>query len=125
MPRTVVLIGHCSADSSYLRIAVNSADRSARTVAADDDATLQRLIADGADLLLINRVLECGFAGEDGAALIRRLRQDNPGLKMMLISNYPDAQAAAIAAGALPGFGKRELGGPRVGQLLHDALCPS
>jgi hypothetical protein len=41
---------------------------------------------------------------------------------MMLVSNYADAQQAAVAAGALPGFGKRELGTPRVSQLIRDAL---
>ena len=48
-----------------------------------------------------------------------------PELKMMLVSNYPDAQAEAIAAGALPGFGKRELGSERVTKLLREALSNS
>jgi hypothetical protein len=41
---------------------------------------------------------------------------------MMLVSNYADAQADAVKAGALPGFGKRELGSPKVVQLLKEAL---
>ncbi len=41
---------------------------------------------------------------------------------MMLVSNYPDAQAAAVANGALPGFGKREIGSPRVIELIKGAL---
>jgi hypothetical protein len=41
---------------------------------------------------------------------------------MMLVSNYPDAQAAAVAAGAVPGFGKREIGTPRVAQVIREAL---
>jgi len=40
----------------------------------------------------------------------------------MLVSNYPEAQAAAVAEGALPGFGKREIGTPRVNDLLRNAL---
>ena len=43
-------------------------------------------------------------------------------VKMMLVSNYPDAQAAAVEAGALPGFGKRDIGSPRVKELLRQAL---
>jgi hypothetical protein len=39
------------------------------------------------------------------------------------VSNYPDAQAAAVAAGGMPGFGKREIGTPRVGQVIRDALA--
>jgi DNA-binding NarL/FixJ family response regulator len=123
MAKTVVLIGHCGADSSYLRIAVGSADPSAQVVMADDEATLQRHLGEGADLLLLNRVLDYGFAEEEGVALIRRLRQKHPELKMMLVSNYDDAQQAAIAVGALPGFGKRELGTPKAAQLLREALA--
>ena len=33
-----------------------------------------------------------------------------------------DAQAAAVANGALPGFGKREIGSPRVLEILKAAL---
>jgi len=55
-------------------------------------------------------------------ALIRRLRASYPNVKTMLVSNYPDAQQAAVQAGALPGFGKRELGSPRVPELIRAAL---
>lgn len=123
MAKKVVLIGHCGADSSYLRIAVGSADRSAQVVAADDEASLQRVLADGADLLLVNRVLDYGFAEDGGIELIGRLRRQHPQLRMILVSNYADAQQAAVAAGALPGFGKRELGTPKVAQLLRDVLA--
>ena len=123
MAKKVVLIGHCGADSSYLRIAVGSADRSAQVVMADDEAMLQRYLGEGADLLLLNRVLDHGFAEGEGVALIRRLRQKHPGLKMMLVSNYDDAQQAAVAVGAVPGFGKRELGTPKAAQLLREALA--
>ena len=35
----------------------------------------------------------------------------------------PLAQAAAVVAGALPGFGKREIGSARVTQLLREVLA--
>ena len=54
--------------------------------------------------------------------LIKRLRAAHPSVKLMLVSNYPDAQADAVANGALPGFGKRELGSPRVAELIREAL---
>jgi hypothetical protein len=41
---------------------------------------------------------------------------------MMLVTNYPEVQAAATAAGAMPGFGKREIGSLRVKELLRGAL---
>jgi len=123
MAKRVALIGHCGPDSSYLRMAVTTADKSARIVTADDARELESLLGEGVDLLLFNRVLDYGFEEYEGAALIQKLRERFPNLKMMLVSNYPDAQAAAVAAGALPGFGKRDIGSPRVKELLRQALA--
>lgn len=122
MAKKVVLVGHCGPDSSYLRMSVQRAVTDVTVQMADDDADLQKLIAGGADLLLLNRQLDYGFSTDTGVDLIKQLRPKFPGVRMMLVSNYPDAQAEAVAAGALPGFGKRELGTPRVGQLLREAL---
>ena len=123
MPKKIVLVGHCGPDSTFLRITVGKADRGAQVLAADDSAELRRLLDDGVDLLLFNRQLDYGFDDHEGVAVIRKLRAFYPNVKMMLVSNYPEAQAAAVAAGALPGFGKREMGSPRVAELLRDALA--
>jgi two-component system, chemotaxis family, chemotaxis protein CheY len=125
MAQKVVLIGHCGPDSSYLRMAVASALPGAQVTSADDESELRRAIDAGADLLLLNRLLDYGFKENEGTELIARLRQSHPGLKMMLVSNYDDAQQAAVAAGALPGFGKRDIGSPKVKQRLRDALAPA
>ena len=125
MPKKIALVGHCGPDSSFLRMIVSRADRDIRVLAADDDADLKRILDDGVDLLLLNRQLDYGFDEHEGVALIAKIRAHYPQVKTMLVSNYPDAQAAAVAAGALPGFGKRELSSPRVGQLIRDALTPA
>lgn len=122
MTQRIALIGHCGPDSSYLRMAVSRAVKGAQVVAADDSAELDRLVREGVDLLLFNRVLDYGFDDTEGVAVIRKLRAAHPGLKMMLVSNYPEAQAEALAAGALPGFGKREMSSPRVTELLRQAM---
>jgi DNA-binding NarL/FixJ family response regulator len=122
MAKKVALIGHCGPDSSYLRMAVMAADRGAQITMADDDESLKQLLDQGVDLLLFNRVLDYGFIDQEGVSLIRKLRPRYPNVKMMLVSNYPDAQAAAIAAGAEAGFGKREVGTERVKALLREAL---
>src|SRR5688572_5292430 len=114
MPKKVALIGHCGPDSSYLRMAVMQASKGVKVVGADDREELQRVLDEGADLLLFNRELGYGFDEEKGVDVIKRLRAERPELKMILVTNYPEVQAAAVAAGALPGFGKRELGSPRV-----------
>jgi two-component system chemotaxis response regulator CheY len=123
MSKKVVLVGHCGPDSSYLRMTVQKALSDVTIMMADDDQDLQKLIRAGIDLLLVNRTLDYGFAQEGGAELIKHLRTDHPDLRAMLVSNYAEAQAEAIAAGALPGFGKRELGTPRVTQVLREALA--
>jgi two-component system, chemotaxis family, chemotaxis protein CheY len=71
---------------------------------------------------LLNRQLDWGFETDTGVELIRSLRAKFPNVKMMLVSNYAEAQAEAIAVGALPGFGKREIGTPRVKDAIRSAL---
>ena len=123
MAKKVVLVGHCGPDSSYLRMAVMSADRSVQVGMADDMQELKTVLDGGVDLLLLNRELSWGFDDKEGVDIIRELRATHPHVKTMLVSNYPEAQAAALAAGAVPGFGKREIGTPRVGQVIRDALA--
>ena len=120
--KNVVLVGHCGPDSSFLRMAVSSVSRGISVHAADDSDELDGYLAKGVELLLLNRELGWGFDQTEGVEIIRALRHKHPKLKMILVSNYPEAQAAAVEAGALPGFGKRELGSARVTQLLRDAL---
>lgn len=87
-----------------------------------DQSDLSKRLA-GADLLLINRALDGDFSAADGVELIRRLASAGPaGPKMMLVSGYPDAQAAAEAAGAQPGFGKRDLYAAETKRRLRVAL---
>jgi two-component system, chemotaxis family, chemotaxis protein CheY len=122
MPKKIALVGHCGPDSSFLRIAVSKAERDATILSVDDDTDLKRALDGGVDLLLLNRQLDYGFDTHEGVSLLRKIRASYPSVKAMLVSNYPDAQAAAVAEGALPGFGKREIGTPRVAELLRDAL---
>jgi len=123
MSKKIALVGHCGPDSSYLRMAVSSADRSAQIMMADDSSELNRVLEQGVDLLLLNREMPYGFDEDQGVNLIRALRSTHPAVKMMLVSNYPEAQAAAVAAGAMPGFGKREIGSKRVAEVIRGALA--
>ena len=122
MSKKVALVGHCGPDSSFLRMAVMAADRGIKVMAADDSDELNELLNDGVDLVLFNRELGWGFDQTQGVEVIRTLRATHPHVKTMLVSNYAEAQAAALAAGAVPGFGKREIGTPRVAQVIRQAL---
>ena len=103
-------------------MAVRGIDKSVEVVSIDDEAELHRLLLAGVDLLLINRVLDFGFDDTEGVNVIAKLHSHDPKLKMMLVSNYPESQAAAVAAGALLGFGKRDLGSAKVKDMLREAL---
>ena len=122
MSKKVLFVGHCGPDSSYLRMAVTSVARGTQVLAADTEEELTHALKDKPDLILFNRLLDFGFPEHEGVDLIRRLRTLLPGVRMMLVSNYEDAQSAAVKAGALPGFGKREIGTPKVKELLKNAL---
>lgn len=123
MAKKVLLIGHCGPDSSYLKMAIKKAVSDADVLSADDSAELAAALEHyQIDLMLFNRELGYGFDPDQGVDAIRLLRASWPEARMMLVSNYPEAQQAAIAAGALPGFGKRDIGTPRVTELLRQAL---
>jgi hypothetical protein len=123
MSKKVVLVGHCGPDSSYLRLAVSRAEPGVQILSADDDQSLMKVLQQGADLILFNRQLDYGFEDSEGVAVIQKLSRHYPSTRMMLISNFPDAQEAALKAGAVSGFGKRDIGSPRATQLLKDALA--
>ena len=122
MGKKVVLVGHCGPDSSFLRMAVSSADRGISVLMADDAQELKAALDGGADLVLLNRTLGWGFDQSLGVDVIKALGRAYPKTRFMLVSNYPEAQAAAVAAGGVAGFGKREIGQPRVAQLIREAL---
>lgn len=118
----VGLVGHCTPDTSFLTITVGKAVPGAKVTRLTSDAAVARALADGVDVLLVNRALEPGFDAPDGVELIRALKPqaDAAGVRLLLVSNFADAQRQAVEAGALPGFGKSELATPRVRDLLRD-----
>jgi two-component system chemotaxis response regulator CheY len=123
MSKRVVLIGHCGPDGSYLRMTISRVSREISVTMVDDETELQKAIDAGIDLVLVNRQLDYGFKESEGVEIIARLHSAYPNLKMMLVSNFPESQAEALAAGAMPGFGKRELGSERVANLIREALA--
>ncbi|HEX8914806.1 MAG TPA: hypothetical protein VF796_20810 [Humisphaera sp.] len=123
MNKKVALVGHCGPDSSYLRLAIQKAEPGVQILAADDDAELKNVLEQNVDLILFNRQLDYGFDDSEGVSVIRKLSRHFPRTRMMLVSNYPDAQQAALQAGAVPGFGKRDIGSAKVTQLIREALA--
>lgn len=86
---------------------------------------LVSLRAGAFDLVLVNRVFDGD--GTSGLALIGAIKADPElaDVPVMLVSNYPEAQAEAKQLGALPGFGKGDLRAGRSVAALDAALVPA
>lgn len=118
----VLDVGNCSFDHGNIsQVLTKHFGADVQAAATGDEAF--RAICDGQfDLVLINRVFDAN--GESGLDLIKRLKahEETKGTPVMLISNYPDAQEAANALGARPGFGKNSLTQRQTRELLATAL---
>lgn len=60
------------------------------------------------DLVTVNRLMDQD--GAEGLGLIRQMKTDRDlrSIPVMLVSNFPEHQEMAVAAGAEQGFGKRD-----------------
>jgi CheY-like chemotaxis protein len=109
MPKRVLDVGNCVPDHAAIRRLIEQ-NFDAQVDQVDDlNGALAALDRQPADLVLVNRKLDLDYS--DGLVIVRRLKSDPKwsAIPVMLISNYPEYQAEAVAAGAVPGFGKQEL----------------
>lgn len=84
--------------------------------------TMAQLKAASYDLVVINRKLDEDYT--DGIKILKQIKAD-PATKdvpVMLITNLPEHQDAAIAAGALRGFGKLEYNDPATAERVAAVL---
>jgi hypothetical protein len=121
MSKRILLVGHCGVDGPRLQTEIASFLSEAEVLRINSEAELKRECEDGAHLLLINREL-LGFTPRLGIDLVRELSQRYPGQKLILVSDYDDAQQEAQGAGALPGFGKADIGSPKFQDTIRRAV---
>ncbi|QDT53997.1 Response regulator receiver domain protein [Caulifigura coniformis] len=116
----VLSVGQCGFDSASLERFFEQ-DHSAEVDSVDSarDA-LSRVASEKYDLVLVNRRLD--MDGSSGVALLEELQAQAPGVPVMLVSDKADAQAEAVAKGALPGFGKGALRSPETAEKIRVAL---
>jgi hypothetical protein len=119
--KRIVLVGHCGPDAFAIRNAIQSFVPGAIVETATDEESAARA-ALSSDLLVINRMLDGDFTSESGLELIRHFGFQSVGAKLMLVSNFPNAQEEAEAAGAIPGFGKKALYAESTRQRVREAL---
>lgn len=118
----VLSVGQCNPDHAAIsRMLTDHFDVEVDRVMFVDEAV--SALADRAyDLVLVNRLIfEDNSPGID---LIHRMRAapHSRGVPVMMVSNYPEAQAQAIAAGAVTGFGKDHLFKPETADRLAGYL---
>ncbi len=118
----ILSVGQCGFDHSqisrYLRSTFGAEVQSAESVTE----AFRALRSEPFDLVLVNRVFDGD--GTRGADLIRAVKSDAAlaAVPVMLVSDYPDAQADAEALGAVPGFGKSALYTERAARCVAAVL---
>lgn len=119
----VALVGHCGFDSGSLSRFAKAFAPGAKVLRVNNQKDLDK-VAGPATLLLVNRVLDGRFdVGGSGIELIKTVAGQADASPTMLVSNYEDAQQEAVAAGALPGFGKSHVGDSATKQRIVEALA--
>lgn len=114
----VLDVGNCGHDHGKIKHMLEKAFQ-AEVVAADSASeALERLAREKFDLILVNRKLDHDYS--DGIEVIKLLKQhpEFSSVPVMMITNYPEHQELAVAAGAVYGFGKQELAKPETQQRL-------
>lgn len=124
MAKRVLDVGNCVPDHAAIRGMLESSFGAEVVQAHTADEALAALRTRHFDLVLVNRKLDHDYS--DGLPIIQQIKQDQElaGVPCMLITNYADHQQAAIAAGAVCGFGKKELGTVETRAKLASFLTP-
>jgi DNA-binding NtrC family response regulator len=119
MANTVLSVGQCGYDDSRIAQVVRKALGAFVQRAHSADEARRLLTTNQYALVLANRQFDAGGSGLD---LIAELKRSGVTTPLMLVSDYADAQARAVANGALPGFGKSAIGSPDVIKTLQAAV---
>jgi len=120
--RKILSVGQCAADHATLARFFTTQYKADLVPAQTTDEALERLRQETFDLVLVNRLLDAD--GSPGLDLIRAMQAEaalRP-VPVMLVSNYEEAQAQAVTAGARPGFGKAGLTDPATRERLRPFL---
>lgn len=122
MTKRVLDVGNCSMDHGAIRSLIERSFAADVVQAHSQDDALELLGRERFDLVLVNRKLDQDYSdGMDVVAAIKA-RPEHAAIPCMLITNYPEHQAAAVAAGCEPGFGKRSLHDPQTHERLKKHL---
>ncbi|MEX0793910.1 MAG: response regulator [Pirellulaceae bacterium] len=123
MPRRILDIGNCDPDHHALKRLIEREFDAVVVRAHGQNDSLRALREQRYDLVLVNRVMDRD--GSEGLPIIQTIKQDPEldDIPVLMITNYPEHQETAVAAGAEPGFGKRDLGTEQTIALLAVYLA--
>ncbi|MGD9722040.1 MAG: response regulator [Pirellulales bacterium] len=107
--KRVLDIGQCGMDHAAIRRLIEDGFDAEVAQAQDAADAVRQLRETPFDLVLVNRVLDAD--GSDGLSIIEQIKSDAKlaAIPVMLVTNFPEYQERAVAAGAEPGFGKAGL----------------
>jgi CheY-like chemotaxis protein len=122
MAKRVLDVGNCTPDHTTIRSYLTR-NFDCEVVQAHDAAdAMAKLRESRFDLVLVNRKLDIDYS--DGIDVIRKLKAepDTAEVPVMIVTNYPEHQDAAMAEGAVRGFGKLEFENPATRQKIAAVL---
>ncbi len=121
MIKKVLDVGNCGPDHAAISDLLTTFNVQLTRAHGLDDA-MACLRAESFDLVMINRLMDRD--GSSGMEIISTIKSDEAlaRIPVMLISNFPEYQELAVAAGAETGFGKRQLGDAATLELLKKYL---
>ena len=125
MSSTILDVGQCNPDhSSISALLRRNFDADVQRAQSHNEAISMAKEVQPA-LILINRLYDRD--GSEGMETLRVLKADNvtAEIPVMIVSNYADAQQAAVAAGAVQGFGKSALKDPETIKRIEECLTSS
>ena len=118
--KRILDVGQCKIDGPRIgRLLTNEFNCTVDHAHSKEEA-LSFAAANHYDLVLVNRLLDRDRS--PGIDVIAALRAAHPTLRLMLVSDRPDAQQQAAKLGALSGFGKSALESPETEELLRSTL---
>ncbi len=120
--KRVLDVGQCRPDHGAIRHLLETQFGAEVAQAHDATETMAKLRSGPFDLVLINRKLDADYS--DGLEIIKQIKSDSAlaAVPVMLVTNYPEYQEQAVAAGAEKGFGKSEYNLPETRERLKKLL---
>mgnify|MGYP000473377618 CR=1 FL=1 len=122
MSKRVLSVGNCGPDHAALERYLTRHFPVEITTSHQLSDTLDRLRTQAFDLVLINRKLDADYSC--GLKILKAIKDEPAFAKtpVMIVTNYPEHQEAAVAAGAAYGFGKLEYDKPETLERLKPYL---